>query len=378
MARCDVLVSADWAESNLHAPKVVFVEVDEDTSAYDRDHIAGAIKLDWRTDLQDPVKRDFVDAQQFSKLLSERGIANEDTVILYGGNNNWFAAYAYWYFKLYGHEKVKLLDGGRKKWELDGRPLSSDPVSRPVTSYTASPPDNTIRAFRDEVLAAINVKNLIDVRSPDEFSGKILAPAHLPQEQSQRPGHIPGAINVPWSRAANEDGTFKSDEELAKLYADAGLDNSKETIAYCRIGERSSHTWFVLRELLGHQNVKNYDGSWQNTAPWWAPRSSWEADMCSGPKQGLTLPASVDLEKETVITGRVVDGDGQAVGGAFVRLLDSSDEFTAEVVASATGDFRFFAAPGSWTLRALSAAGNGDAVVQPSGAGIHEVDVKIT
>ncbi len=262
MARCDVLVSADWAESNLHAPKVVFVEVDEDTSAYDRDHIAGAIKLDWRTDLQDPVKRDFVDAQQFSKLLSERGIANEDTVILYGGNNNWFAAYAYWYFKLYGHEKVKLLDGGRKKWELDGRPLSSDPVSRPVTSYTASPPDNTIRAFRDEVLAAINVKNLIDVRSPDEFSGKILAPAHLPQEQSQRPGHIPGAINVPWSRAANEDGTFKSDEELAKLYADAGLDNSKETIAYCRIGERSSHTWFVLRELLGHQNVKNYDGSW--------------------------------------------------------------------------------------------------------------------
>ncbi|CKP98081.1 thiosulfate sulfurtransferase cysA2 [Mycobacterium tuberculosis] len=378
MARCDVLVSADWAESNLHAPKVVFVEVDEDTSAYDRDHIAGAIKLDWRTDLQDPVKRDFVDAQQFSKLLSERGIANEDTVILYGGNNNWFAAYAYWYFKLYGHEKVKLLDGGRKKWELDGRPLSSDPVSRPVTSYTASPPDNTIRAFRDEVLAAINVKNLIDVRSPDEFSGKILAPAHLPQEQSQRPGHIPGAINVPWSRAANEDGTFKSDEELAKLYADAGLDNSKETIAYCRIGERSSHTWFVLRELLGHQNVKNYDAVGQNTAPWWAPRSSWEADMCSGPKQGLTLPASVDLEKETVITGRVVDGDGQAVGGAFVRLLDSSDEFTAEVVASATGDFRFFAAPGSWTLRALSAAGNGDAVVQPSGAGIHEVDVKIT
>lgn len=378
MARCDVLVSADWAESNLHAPKVVFVEVDEDTSAYDRDHIAGAIKLDWRTDLQDPVKRDFVDAQQFSKLLSERGIANEDTVILYGGNNNWFAAYAYWYFKLYGHEKVKLLDGGRKKWELDGRPLSSDPVSRPVTSYTASPPDNTIRAFRDEVLAAINVKNLIDVRSPDEFSGKILAPAHLPQEQSQRPGHIPGAINVPWSRAANEDGTFKSDEELAKLYADAGLDNSKETIAYCRIGERSSHTCSCCGNYSDTKTSRTTTAVGQNTAPWWAPRSSWEADMCSGPKQGLTLPASVDLEKETVITGRVVDGDGQAVGGAFVRLLDSSDEFTAEVVASATGDFRFFAAPGSWTLRALSAAGNGDAVVQPSGAGIHEVDVKIT
>lgn len=262
--------------------------------------------------------------------------------------------------------------------ELDGRPLSSDPVSRPVTSYTASPPDNTIRAFRDEVLAAINVKNLIDVRSPDEFSGKILAPAHLPQEQSQRPGHIPGAINVPWSRAANEDGTFKSDEELAKLYADAGLDNSKETIAYCRIGNGPRTPGSCCGNYSDTKTSRTTTAVGQNTAPWWAPRSSWEADMCSGPKQGLTLPASVDLEKETVITGRVVDGDGQAVGGAFVRLLDSSDEFTAEVVASATGDFRFFAAPGSWTLRALSAAGNGDAVVQPSGAGIHEVDVKIT
>src|SRR6516164_5825736 len=248
MARSDVLVSADWAESNLDAANVVFVEVDEDVSAYDTGHLAGAIKLDWRTDLQDPVKRDFVDAQQFSKLLSDRGVSNDDTVILYGGNNNWFAAYAYWYFKLYGHDKVKLLDGGRKKWQLDGRPLSTDTVARPATSYTAAAPDNSIRAFRDEVIAAI--------------TGKNLAPAHLPQEQSQRPGHIPGAINVPWSKAANEDGTFKSDEALAKLYADAGLDGTKETIAYCRIGERSSHTWFVLRELLGHKNVKNYDGSW--------------------------------------------------------------------------------------------------------------------
>ena len=262
MARSDVLVSTDWAESNLDAPNTVFVEVDEDTSAYDGGHIAGAIKLDWKADLQDQVKRDFVDAQQFSKLLSDRGISNDDTVILYGGNNNWFAAYAYWYFKLYGHENVKLLDGGRKKWELDGRPLSSDTVSRPATSYTAKAPDNTIRAFRDEVVAAISKKNLVDVRSPDEFSGKILAPAHLPQEQSQRAGHIPSAINVPWSKAANEDGTFKSDEDLAKLYAEAGLDGQKETIAYCRIGERSSHTWFVLQELLGHENVKNYDGSW--------------------------------------------------------------------------------------------------------------------
>ena len=262
MARSDVLVTADWAESNLDAPNTVFVEVDEDTSAYDNGHIAGAVRLDWRKDLQDPVKRDFVDAEQFSKLLSERGIGNDDTVILYGGNNNWFAAYAYWYFKLYGHDNVKLLDGGRKKWELDGRPLSTDTVERGHTSYIAKQPDNSLRAFRDEVLAAIGDKNLVDVRSPDEFSGKILAPAHLPQEQSQRPGHIPGAINVPWSKAANEDGTFKSDEDLAKLYGEAGFDESKETIAYCRIGERSSHTWFVLRELLGHKNVKNYDGSW--------------------------------------------------------------------------------------------------------------------
>jgi len=262
MARSDVLVSTDWAENNLNTPHVVFVEVDEDTSAYETGHITGAVRLDWKTDLQDPVKRDFVDAQQFSKLLSERGIANNDTVILYGGNNTWFAAYAYWYFTLYGHGDVKLLDGGRKKWELDGRALSTDAVTRPATSYTASPPDTSIRAFRDEVIAAIGTKNLVDVRSPDEFSGKILAPAHLPQEQSQRPGHIPGAINVPWSKAANEDGTFKSDEQLAALYAAAGLDGDRETIAYCRIGERSSHTWFVLQELLGHRNVKNYDGSW--------------------------------------------------------------------------------------------------------------------
>lgn len=262
MARADALVSAQWAQGNLDTPGVVFVEVDEDTSVYDTGHIPGAVKLDWKTDLQDAVIRDFVDAQQFSKLLSERGIGNNDTVVLYGGNNNWFAAYAYWYFKIYGHGSVKLLDGGRKKWELDGRPLSDAAVSRPATSYTAAAPDDSIRALRDEVLAAIGTKNLVDVRSPDEFSGKILAPAHLPQEQSQRPGHIPGAVNVPWSKAANEDGTFKSDEELTALYTAAGVDPERETIAYCRIGERSSHTWFVLRELLGHRNVKNYDGSW--------------------------------------------------------------------------------------------------------------------
>ncbi|ASF10286.1 putative thiosulfate sulfurtransferase [Nocardia brasiliensis NBRC 14402] len=262
MARSDVLVSVDWAEENLNAPGVVFVEVDEDTSAYDGGHIEGAVRLDWKKDLQDQVRRDFVNQQQFSDLLSARGISNDDEVVLYGGNNNWFAAYAYWYFKLYGHNNVKLLDGGRKKWELDGRPLSTAGVNRPATQYKAAAPDVSIRAFRDEVIAAIGTKNLVDVRSPDEFSGKILAPAHLPQEQSQRPGHIPGAINVPWSKAANEDGTFKSDAELTEIYKEAGLDGEKDTIAYCRIGERSSHTWFVLQELLGHSNVKNYDGSW--------------------------------------------------------------------------------------------------------------------
>ncbi|MDT5032819.1 MAG: thiosulfate/3-mercaptopyruvate sulfurtransferase [Actinoplanes sp.] len=262
MSRDTALVSADWAEKNLETPGIVFVEVDEDTSAYDGGHIPGAVKIDWKKDLQDPVRRDFVNQEQFSQLLSERGIGNDDTVVLYGGNNNWFAAYAYWYFTLYGHGDVKLIDGGRKKWELDARPYSTQVPSRPATQYTASAPDLSLRAFRDEVVAAIGAKNLIDVRSPDEFAGRLLAPAHLPQEQSQRAGHIPTALNVPWSKAANEDGTFKSDDELAKLYADAGLDNGKDTIAYCRIGERSSHTWFVLKELLGKENVKNYDGSW--------------------------------------------------------------------------------------------------------------------
>jgi thiosulfate/3-mercaptopyruvate sulfurtransferase len=262
MSRDNVLVSAQWAEDNLDAPGVVFVEVDEDTSAYDGGHIPGAVKINWKTELQDPVRRDFVDRAGFEKLLSEKGIGNGDQVVLYGGNNNWFAAYAYWYFALYGHENVRLLDGGRKKWELDGRPLSTDDVKREATNYVAQEPNPAIRAFRDEVVAAIGAKNLIDVRSPDEFSGKLLAPAHLPQESAQRPGHVPTALNVPWAKAANEDGTFRSDDELRELYAEAGLDESKATIAYCRIGERSSHTWFALHELLGLSDVKNYDGSW--------------------------------------------------------------------------------------------------------------------
>jgi thiosulfate/3-mercaptopyruvate sulfurtransferase len=262
MSRSDVLVDADWAEAHLDDPGVVFVEVDEDVSAYDGGHIKNAVRLDWTTELQQPAARDLIDRDDFSKLLSSKGISNDDTVVLYGGNNNWFAAYAYWQFKLYGHDKVKLLDGGRKKWELDGRELVKDVPERPTTSYVASDPDLSIRAFRDEVVASIGAKNLVDVRSPDEFSGKIKAPAHLPQEQSQRAGHIPTAINIPWSKAAADDGTFRSDEELAKLYGEQGFDDSRSTIAYCRIGERSSHTWFVLHELLGKTDVKNYDGSW--------------------------------------------------------------------------------------------------------------------
>jgi thiosulfate/3-mercaptopyruvate sulfurtransferase len=263
MSRSDVLVDADWVEAHLADPGVVVVEVDEDTSAYDKGHIANAVKIDWKKDLQDPVRRDFIDKHGFEELLSARGISNDDLVILYGGNNNWFAAYAYWYFRLYGHNNVKLLDGGRKKWELDSRKLVTEVPERPRTSYHAADPDLSIRAFRDEVIAAIGQRNLVDVRSPDEFSGKLLAPAHLPQEQAQRAGHIPTAKNVPWSKAANDDGTFKSDEDLRKLYADeAGLDFGRDTIAYCRIGERSAHTWFVLHELLGQEHVKNYDGSW--------------------------------------------------------------------------------------------------------------------
>lgn len=262
MSRETALVTADWVEEHLNDPKVVLIEVDEDTSAYEKNHITGAIKLDWTTDLQDQVRRDFVNKQQFEALLSSRGVANDDTVVLYGGNNNWFAAYAYWYFKLYGHQDVRLLDGGRKKWELDSRLLVSEKPERAATNYVAQEQDLSIRAFRDEVVEAIGTQNLVDVRSPDEYAGRLLAPAHLPQEQAQRAGHVPTSINVPWSKAANDDGTFKSDDELREIYGAAGFEDGKDTIALCRIGERSSHTWFVLKELLGHNSVKNYDGSW--------------------------------------------------------------------------------------------------------------------
>ena len=262
MSREESLVNVQWVEDNLDTAGIVLIEVDEDTTSYDKGHIRGAIKLDWTTDLQDQVRRDFVNKAQFEALLSSRGVSNDDTVVLYGGNNNWFAAYAYWYFKLYGHQSVKLMDGGRKKWELDSRELTDELPTRADTSYTATEQDHSIRAFRDEAVAAIGTENLIDVRSPDEYAGRLLAPAHLPQEQAQRAGHIPTSLNVPWSKNANDDGTFKSDEDLKALYAEVGIDDSKDTLALCRIGERSSLTWFVLKELLGHQNVKNYDGSW--------------------------------------------------------------------------------------------------------------------
>ncbi|WP_019874757.1 sulfurtransferase [Sporichthya polymorpha] len=262
MSRADALVDADWVEARIDDPNVVIVEVDEDTAAYDKGHIRNAVRIDWKDDLQDPVRRDFVNKEQFEKLLSERGIGNEHTVVLYGGNNNWFAAYAYWYFKLYGHADVKLLDGGRKKWELDSRELVTEVPTRPVTTYVAQEQDPSIRAYRDDAVNAIGTLNLIDVRSPDEYAGRILAPAHLPQEGSQRPGHIPTAVNVPWSKTAKDDGSFRSDEELRELYGDAGLDFGKDTVVYCRIGERSAHTWFVLHEILEQPSVRNYDGSW--------------------------------------------------------------------------------------------------------------------
>ncbi len=262
MSRSDVLVDADWVQAHLDDASVVIVEVDEDTTAYEKNHIRNAVRIDWKQDLQDPVRRDFVDQAGFEALLSKKGIGNDDTVVLYGGNNNWFASYAYWYFKLYGHSNVRLLDGGRKKWELDSRELVAAVPERAATEYKAKAVDTSIRAYRDDVLAAIGTLNLIDVRSPDEFSGKLLAPAHLPQEQSQRPGHVPTARNIPWAKNANDDGTFKSDDELRELYLAEGVDLAKDTIAYCRIGERSALTWLVLHELLGQENVKNYDGSW--------------------------------------------------------------------------------------------------------------------
>jgi len=262
MSRAQALVSAEWLLEHIDDPNVAIIEVDEDTSLYEKSHIRNAITFHWRNDLQDGLIRDLISKEKFEALLSKNGISNDSTVVLYGGNNNWFATYAFWYFKIYGHQDVRLLDGGRKLWELKGLPLVTEVPARTASRYVAKERDNSIRSFRDEVVAAIGVKNIVDVRSPAEFSGELAAPAHLPQEGGQIKGHIPTAKNIPWSKAANEDGTFKSDAELREIYTSAGVDLTKDTIAYCRIGERSAFSWFVLHELLNVENVKNYDGSW--------------------------------------------------------------------------------------------------------------------
>ena len=261
-ANPDVLVSTDWVAANLTGD-VKVIEVDEDTEAYVSGHIPGAVALNWVTELQDQVRRELIDREGFARLLGSRGVAESDAVVLYGGNNNWFAAYAYWLFKLYGHANLKLMDGGRKKWELEDRPLVTTTNAVAATTYRVGAQDDSLRAHRDEVIAAVGRVAMVDVRSSDEYVGRIAAPPHLPGEQGQRKGHIPGAASVPWSKAANDDGSFKTADELAAIYmGDAGLAPDREVITYCRIGERSSHTWFVLRELLGFARVKNYDGSW--------------------------------------------------------------------------------------------------------------------
>ena len=262
-AKPEVLVSTDWLEDHLDDPNVRIIEVDEDTASYDKGHVRNALKWDWSTDLHTEVGRDFQDQAGFSRLLSEAGVGPDTTVVLYGGNNNWFAAYAYWLLKLRGYDDVKLVNGGRKKWELESRELVQEVPSFGATGFTISGAERPeLRALRDEVIGKVGAVGFVDVRSPEEYRGEKLAPDHLPQEQSQVPGHIAGAANIPWAKAANDDGTFKTADELRELYADEGITGDGEIIAYCRIGERSSHTWFALQELLGYENVKNYDGSW--------------------------------------------------------------------------------------------------------------------
>ena len=260
----DVLVDTQWVEDHLEDPNIRIVEVDENPALYAEAHIPGAIGFDWKNDLQDQVKRDFLDAAAFGDLFGSRGISNEHTIVLYGDRNNWFAAYTYWYLKYYGHDDVKLMNGPREKWISENRPTTADVPSFETATFTAREGDAAIRATRDEVLAALGSdKRLVDVRSPQEFSGELIAMPGYEQEGAQRGGHIPGAASVPWAQAVQEDGTFKSKDDLEQLYTDKGvLSNGDPVIAYCRIGERSAHTWFVLHELLGRDDVKNYDGSW--------------------------------------------------------------------------------------------------------------------
>jgi thiosulfate/3-mercaptopyruvate sulfurtransferase len=260
----DVLVDTQWVENHLNDDSIRIVEVDENPALYNEAHIPGAIGFDWKRDLQDQVKRDFLGPEEFGELFGSRGISNDHTIVLYGDRNNWFAAYTYWYLKYYGHDKVRLVNGPREKWISEGRPTTSDVPSYEPQQFTAEPGDEAIRAKRDEVLNALGrPTRLVDVRSPQEFSGELIAMAGYEQEGAQRAGHIPGAASVPWAQAVREDGTFKSAEELRELYEGKGVINGSDPIiAYCRIGERSAHTWFVLHELLGKDDVKNYDGSW--------------------------------------------------------------------------------------------------------------------
>ncbi|MBT8484812.1 MAG: sulfurtransferase [Phycisphaerales bacterium] len=263
-AHPQVLVSTQWVADNLDTPGVTLIEVDVDTDAYDTGHAPGAIGLNWQTQLQDQTSRDIVSAPHFAQLLSDAGVSPADTVVLYGDNNNWFAAYAFWLFRMYGHENVRLMNGGRVKWLAEKRPLTTDVPTRAATSYPTPTPDRSLRAHLPDVSQAskMGTENLVDVRSPDEFTGKLIAPPGM-SESAQRGGHVPGATSIPWAKAVAEDGTFKPANELEQIYFDEGrVDRSRPTIAYCRIGERSSHTWFVLKYLLGLDNVRNYDGSW--------------------------------------------------------------------------------------------------------------------
>ncbi len=263
-AHPEVLVDTAWVAAHRTDPKVKVVEVDVDTTAYEKGHVPGAIGLDWRKDLQAQPVRDLLPKDQFEALLSRHGISADDTIIAYGDNNNWFAAWFVWNLKYYGHRDVRLMDGGRKKWEAEGRELATDAPVVKAAQYRAADPNAKIRALRDEVRSRFqdSGSKLVDVRSPKEYSGELLAPENLPQEGAQRGGHIPGAANIPWGQAVQEDGTFKSAAELKELYGSKGVTPDKQVIAYCRIGERSSHTWFVLQYLLGYPNVRNYDGSW--------------------------------------------------------------------------------------------------------------------
>jgi thiosulfate/3-mercaptopyruvate sulfurtransferase len=259
----DVLVDTQWVENHLNDDSIRVVEVDENTALYAEAHIPGAIGFDWKKDLQDQVKRDFLGPAEFGELFGSRGISNDHTIVLYGDRNNWFAAYTYWYLKYYGHDNVKLMNGPREKWISEGRPTSRDVPSYDSQQFNAQEGDPAIRAMRDEVRAALDSDTrLVDVRSPQEYSGELIAMAGYEQEGAQRAGHIPGAASVPWAQAVQEDGTFKSADELTELYGNKGVTDGNPIIAYCRIGERSAHTWFVLHELLGHDDVKNYDGSW--------------------------------------------------------------------------------------------------------------------